>query len=114
MVKVILGYRICPGLTEDEYDHWLYDIHVPDLLQNPYLRRIVFNTVARTLRGDRRYYRISELHYDDMASYEKARAWSEANPIPTERGPAGRTDFDFTVVCEVVEIEAGSALSAES
>ena len=108
MVKVILGYRIMPGLTPAEYDRWLYDIHVPDLLANPYLRRIAFNTVVGTLRGDQGFYRIAELHYNDMPSYERARAWSEANPVPVERGPQGRTDFIFTVLCEVVEVEAGA------
>jgi hypothetical protein len=106
MTKVILGYRVMPELTAEEYDRWLYDIHVPDLLLNPYLRKIVFNTVAATTRGDLDLYRISELHYDDMAGYEKARAWSEANPVPEERGPTGRSDFVFTVACDVVEIDA--------
>jgi hypothetical protein len=108
MVKVILGYRIMPGLTAEAYDRWLYEIHVPDLLANPDLRRIVFNTVLRTLRGDQDYYRIAELHYDDLAAYERAQAWSTAHPTPEERGPRGRTDFLFTVLCDVVEVEAGS------
>lgn len=114
MMKVILGYQIEPGLTAKEYDRWLYDIHVPDLLRNPYLRTIVFNTVVRTLRGDQDYYRIAELHYDDMAAYEQARVWSEANPVPVERGPQGRTHFLFTCLCDVVEIEAGVSQPAGS
>ena len=114
MVKVILGYQIEPGLTAQEYDRWLYDIHVPDLLANPHLRKIVFNTVIRMLRGDQDYYRIAELHYDDQASYERARAWSEANPVPPERGAQGRTHFLFTCLCDAVEIEAAVSQPAGS
>ncbi len=114
MIKVILGYQVEPQLTAVEYDRWLYDIHVPDLLANPYLRKVVFNTVVRTLRGDQNFYRISELHYDDLSSYEQARAWSEANPVPAERGPQGRTHFLFTCLCDVVEIEAALSQPAGS
>lgn len=108
MVKVVLGYRVMPELTPEEYDRWLYEVHVPDLLLNPYLRKIVLNTVAETTRGDLDLYRISELHYGDMDGYRKARAWSEQNPVPVDRGPTGRSDFVFTVACEVVEIDAAT------
>ena len=106
MVKVVLGYRVMPALTAEEYDRWLYEIHVPDLLLNPYLKKIIFNTVAETTRGDLDLYRISELHYEDMEGYRNARAWGEANPVPEGRGPTGRSDFVFSVACDVVEIEA--------
>ncbi len=109
MVKVVLGYRVEPELTAEEYDRWLYEIHVPDLLANPYLQKIVFNTVFETLRGDHDLYRVSELHYENQESYQKARAWSEANPTPEERGPTGRSDFVFTVACEVVEVDRATA-----
>ena len=45
MFKAILGYDIEPGVTAEEYERWLFEVHAPDLLANPYLDRIVFNKV---------------------------------------------------------------------
>lgn len=108
MVKVVLGYRVMQGLTDEEYDRWLYDIHVPDLLLNPYLKKIIFNTVQETTMGDLGLYRVSELHYEDMDGYRASVAWREANPVAEERTPAGRSDFVFSVVTEVDEIDAAT------
>jgi hypothetical protein len=99
-VKAILGYDIEPGLRVEEYEKWLWEVHVPDLSRIPGLRRIVFNTVKGTVRGDQTFYRVAELHYDDMAAFEKAAAWRRENPVPPERSPEGRTAFRFYVVCE--------------
>ena len=46
-IKTILGYDIVPGVTPEEYEPWLFEVHAPDLLANPYLDRIVFNKVLR-------------------------------------------------------------------
>ena len=36
--------------------------------------------------------------------FQKVRGeWFDTNPIPAERGPAGRTDFKFYVLTEVAE-----------
>jgi len=97
----------------EDYDEWLWKIHTPDLLANPYLERIVYNTVLRsveTASGDTMrlpeslpLYRIAELHFRDESSYAAYRNWFVEHPIPRERGPAGRTDFKFYLLAEVAE-----------
>ena len=47
MIKTILGYEIEDGVSPEEYERWLFDVHAPDLMANPYLDRIVFNKVLR-------------------------------------------------------------------
>jgi uncharacterized protein (TIGR02118 family) len=100
MVKVILGYDIVPGMTVQEYENWLRDIHIPDLANIPGLKKVVFNTVKGIVRGETTFYRIAELHYDSMETFEKAKKWREENPVSEERSPKGKTDFKFYVVCE--------------
>jgi len=103
MVKAILGYDIEPGMSEEEYDKWLREIHLPDLSRIPGLKKVVFNTVKGIVRGEMTFYRIAELHYDSMEAFEKAKRWRKKNPVSQERGPYGKTDFKFYVVCETEE-----------
>ena len=105
MVKAILGYDIEPGMTVEEYEKWLREVHIPDLARIPGIRRMVLNTVRDTVRGDATFYRIAELHYDDMESFERAAQWRKENPVPAERAPDGRTAFRFYVVCESETVE---------
>jgi hypothetical protein len=105
MVKAILGYDIMPGMSVEAYEKWLREVHLPDLSRIPGLRRVVFNTVKGTVRGNTTFYRIAELHYDDMDAFERARQWREANPVSKERSADGKTDFRFYVVCESEEVE---------
>jgi hypothetical protein len=105
MVKAILGYDIMPGMSIEEYEKWLRDIHIPDLAKIPGLKKIVFNTVKGIVLGDKTFYRIAELHYDSMDSFEKAKKWRQKNPVSKERSYEGKTDFKFYVVCETEEIE---------
>lgn len=104
MVKAILGYDIEPGMSVQAYEKWLREVHLPDLSRIPGLRRVVFNTVRGVVRGETTFYRIAELHYDSMDDFEKAARWREANPVSPERGPEGKTKFQFYVVCESEEI----------
>lgn len=104
MIKAILGYDIEPGMSEEDYDRWLRDIHLPDMAKIPGLRRIVFNTVKGRLLDGMTFYRIAELHYDSMESFEAAVQWRLENPIPPERGPGGKTAFKFYLLCESEEI----------
>ena len=46
-LKAILGYDISEGISVSDYEHWLADVHFPDLLSNPYLDRIVANDIIR-------------------------------------------------------------------
>jgi hypothetical protein len=105
MVKAILGYDILPAMSVEAYEKWLREVHLPDLKRIPGLKKVVFNTVKGTVRGKTTFYRISELHYEDMEAFRKAMKWREENPVPKERGPDGKTDFKFYVVCETEEID---------
>lgn len=115
MIKTILGYDVVEGVTPEAYDDWLFRVHAPDLLANPYLDRVVFSKVlrpvARTSAGaapagaDRLpFARIGEMYFADEDAYANYVAWFDAHPVPAERGPAGRTDFRFYVVVEAVEV----------
>lgn len=113
-VKTILGYQIQPGVSTEDYERWLFDIHAPDLLANPHLDRIVFNKVLRSVRQasggtaeipeSPSFYRIAEMHFADEQAYDDYLAWFDEHPIPPERGPAGRTDFRFYVLAESTEV----------
>ena len=107
MVKAILGYDIMPGMTMEEYEKWLREIHVPDLRRIPELKKVVFNTVKGIVRGNSAFYRIAELHYDSMEAFEKAKKWREEHPVAKERSPHGKTDFKFYVICETEELDFG-------
>lgn len=107
MIKAILGYDIASGISEDAYDKWLREIHLPDLKKIPGLRRIVLNTVKRTIREGQSFYRIAELHYDSLEAFETAAKWRQENPLPPGRGPEGKTDFKFYVLCETEVVEVG-------
>jgi hypothetical protein len=113
-VKTILGYDIVPGVSADEYEKWLFEVHAPDLLSNPHLDRVVFNKVlgpvtqasggTAAVPPGYSFYRIAEMHYADAEAYQRYVEWFAQNPLPAERGPAGRTDFKFYVVAESVEV----------
>lgn len=112
-VKAILGYDIVDGVSIEDYERWIWDIHVPDLLANPFLDRLVFNTVIRPITATssgsatapkpQTFYRIAELHFADIDAYENYLTWFDENPIPPERGPAGRTRFGFYVLADSVQ-----------
>lgn len=118
MIKALVGYTLVEGVTPEEYDRWLWDIHTPDLLANPHLDRIVYNTVLRPVESasggtmqippSLPLYRVAELHFRDMAAYDAYRAWFTEHPLPRERGPAGRSDFKFYLLAEVVEATRAS------
>jgi len=118
-VKAILGYDIIEGMPEEDYERWLWDIHYPDLLANPHLDRIVLNTVLRSVTTTSAgtatgadattLQRIAELHFADHDAYENYLRWFEEHPIPLERSPAGRSNFHFYVLCDVIEASRDSA-----
>ncbi|MEO7125893.1 MAG: hypothetical protein ABI382_10335 [Nakamurella sp.] len=113
-IKTLVGYDIVPGVSEEEYEDWLFNIHAPDLLANPYLDRIVFNKILRRVEQASggstdipvgyTFYRIAEMHYADETAYENYLAWFVEHPMLRERGPAGRTDFKFYLVSESTEV----------
>jgi uncharacterized protein (TIGR02118 family) len=107
LVKAILGYDILSGMSVQDYEKWLKEVHLPDLSKVPGLKRVVLNTVKGLVKGETTFYRIAELHYESMEAFEKARAWREKNPVARERSPEGKTDFKFYVVCESEEFEFG-------
>ena len=109
-VKAILGYDIVEGVSVEDYERWLADIHFPDLLANPHLDRMVANDIVRpitatsagtgTTAEPTMFYRIVELHFADHDAYRRYLEWFEQNPIDPARGPAGRTDFGFYVLAD--------------
>jgi hypothetical protein len=113
MIKALVGYTLVDGVTPESYDKWLWDIHTPDLMANPHIDKIVYNTVLKSVEsasGDTMklpqsipLYRVAELHFRDMAAYEAYRAWFADHPIPVGRGPAGRTNFKFYLLTDVAE-----------
>lgn len=124
MIKTLIGYTIHEGMTAEEYEDWLFNVHVPDILNNPYVDRLVFNRVLRPvatssdgvpLHADAvELYRIAEMHFADEEAHEKYVAWFREHPVPPERGPGGRTDFKFYVLGESVEFaHEPSAAAAE-
>lgn len=112
--KVVIGYRIADGVSREDYERWLWEVHIPDLLANPYLDRMVYDTVVEPvastsgglveLGGGPDLYRVAELHFADLDAYRRYRAWFEAHPLDPARGPGGRTDFVFYVLTEAVEV----------
>lgn len=117
MIKTMLGYDIEPGVSAEEYEQWLFEVHAPDLMANPHIDRIIFNKVLRpvattsggaaSVGSSTMFYRIAEMHFADEQVYAAYLAWWEDHPIPAERGPAGRTKFQFYVVAEPTVVERG-------
>ncbi|MEO6018958.1 MAG: hypothetical protein ABIP45_01765 [Knoellia sp.] len=118
MYKTILGYVIEEGVEEADYETWLFEVHAPDLLANPHLDRIIFNKVEEQVtstsggtaqvEGGETFYRIAEMHFADAAAYQAYREWFTENPIPPDRGPAGRTRFKFYVTATPTEVTRAS------
>ena len=119
MIKALVGYTLVEGVTPEEYDEWLWKVHTPDLLANPHIDKIVYNTILRPVlsaSGDTArippslaLYRVAEMHFRDEAAYQAYRQWFADHPIPVERGPAGRTDFKFYLLAEVAEATRAAA-----
>lgn len=120
MIKTVLGYEIEPGVSEEEYERWLFEIHAPDILANPHVDRLVFNKVLRpvattsggsmAIPDDLSFYRIAEMLFRDEAAYQAYLDWFAEHPIPEDRSPRGRTAFHFYVVTEVTEVASGDDL----
>lgn len=121
MIKTILGYQIEPGVTAEEYEDWLFNVHVPDILANPFVDKLVFSKVMRPVsaasggtpvRQALSLYRIAEMHFADEEAYESYLQWFADHPVPAERSPAGRTAFQFYVVASVREVGRDSGTQA--
>lgn len=115
MIKTVLAYDIVEGVDEDVYNNWIVNVHAPDILANPYVDRLLFDTVLRpvtstsgggaSIDNPKVPYRVAEIHFKDEESYKKSLEWFRDHPISVERGPQGRTDFHFYVLTKVVEID---------
>lgn len=110
MFKAILGYSIHPSLSQAEFEQWMFDTHVPDLLSNPHLDQVVLNTVTETVatasdgspitQAGPPMYRIAELHFADEAAFRAYREWLTEQPLAPGRGSGGKADFQFYVLTE--------------
>ena len=105
-LRGILAYNRANNKTHEEYNEWLWNVHYPDLLENPHLNKITLSTVSEKkarlssgaeVTGDT-FYRMAELHFNDAAAYDEYIKFFQANPIPVERGPAKWSDFKFYVL----------------
>lgn len=115
MLKTILGYDIVEGVSAEEYERWLFEVHAPDLLANPNIDRIVFNKVlrpvTRTSGGaaevppSESFYRIAEMHFADEQAYARYLDWFVQHPLDPARGPGGRTAFKFYLVTDSTEVD---------
>jgi len=123
MYKTILGYDIEDGVSEEEYEKWLFEVHAPDLLANPHLDRIIFNKVESRVTSasggtaaippGATFYRIAEMQFADEAAYRAYREWFKDHPISVDRGPAGRTRFKFYVTATPIEVTRESLSATE-
>jgi len=120
LIKTILGYQIEPGVSQEEYEDWLFNVHVPDILANPYVDELVFNKVmrpvsatsgGRAVNQELSLYRIAEMHFADEEAYQNYLQWFADHPVPAERSPAGRTAFKFYVVASTREVWRETAAS---
>ncbi|MGH3230122.1 MAG: hypothetical protein ACRDOA_16385 [Streptosporangiaceae bacterium] len=119
MIKTVLGYDIEEGVSAEEYERWLFDVHVPDIMANPHVDKLVFNKVLRPVRTASdgttptgrglSFYRVAEMHFADEDAYRRYLEWFERHPVPAERSPAGRTAFRFYLVTDVTEVGRESA-----
>jgi hypothetical protein len=118
VIKTILGYQIEPGVSEADYEDWLFNVHVPDILANPFVDKLVFSKVLRpvpfTSGGTPVHqalslYRIAEMHFASEDAYKNYLQWFADHPVPADRSPAGRTAFKFYVVTSTREFGRGTA-----
>jgi enoyl-[acyl-carrier-protein] reductase (NADH) len=106
----LLAYDVCDGLTKEEYDAWLYDVHYHDLLANPHLLRIELRTVdpekkailssGAPVTNELQFYRLAEMHFASHESYTEYIGWFSANVIPPPRTPAGKSAFKFYLLSQ--------------
>ena len=119
-IRTILGYDIVERVSEEEYERWLFDIHVPDILANPHVDRLSFHKVlgpvgrasdgSATADGQLTFYRIAEMEFADMEAYQAYLKWFEEHPVPSSRGPAGRTAFRFYLITDSVVYDRSADL----
>lgn len=82
------------GTPEDPdfFEHHYREVHVPLVKKLPGVRRYTFSRNARPVRGDL-YYRIAEVHFDDISALQRALASPEgraaASDVDTLSSTAG-------------------------
>eukprot|EP00933_Yihiella_yeosuensis_P005849 TRINITY_DN110444_c0_g1_i1.p1 TRINITY_DN110444_c0_g1~~TRINITY_DN110444_c0_g1_i1.p1 ORF type:complete len:173 (-),score=30.35 TRINITY_DN110444_c0_g1_i1:59-577(-) len=114
-VRGLLAYNREAGISVEEYDRWLYEEHYHDLLANPELRGITLHQVldakpqlssGKEVENDPavKFWRLAELHFDDLEAYWRYVAWFKERQIPQGRTPAGKSSFKFYVLGETEEI----------
>ncbi|CAK0854026.1 unnamed protein product [Prorocentrum cordatum] len=114
-VRGLLAYNREAGVTEQEYDEWLYTVHYHDLLANPALRGITLSTVLAEkpilssglevgVDPATSFWRLVELHFDSLQDYRQYVEWFKSHVIPQPRTPAGRSSFRFYVLSSAEEM----------
>lgn len=120
MIKTVLAYDIEPGVSVEEYEKWLFNIHVPDIMANPFVNKLSFNKVLRPVTNTSdgsvlsvkpmSFYRVAEMEFENEEAYDNYIKWFDEHEIPKERGPMGRTAFRFYLVTESTGVVRGQPL----
>jgi uncharacterized protein (TIGR02118 family) len=71
MVRFIVLWKNTPRDVEAFERHYR-EVHIPLTKRMAGLRRYTLSRNASVVRGDKPYYRIAELDWDDMASLQRA------------------------------------------
>lgn len=120
MIKTVLAYDIEPGVSVAEYEDWLFNVHVPDIMANPFVSKLSFNKVLKPVErtsdgsplahNEVTFYRVAEMEFEDEAAYQNYLKWFSDHQIPQDRSPVGRTAFRFYLLTESVVVERGQPL----
>jgi hypothetical protein len=112
-IRLVFAYSLRPGVDSEEFERWLYAIHIPDLLENPYITRLVLNRVIAGPDGEPgRYYRTAEQHFVDEEAYRRSLDWRREHPVPAARAADPLIEIDFRAVCSGEEVDCEAARTA--
>lgn len=72
MIKVAALWNIPKTMSEQEFEKWYEEKHIPDAKKIPGLRKYMVNRVVSRHRNSSKYYRMAELCFDSMEAVEQA------------------------------------------
>jgi uncharacterized protein (TIGR02118 family) len=101
MVRFLVLYDM--PADPEAFDRHYREIHIPLAKQLPGLRRYTISRNHQPVRGDRSYYLVAELDWDDMAAMRQAFA-SEAGQATAADVPKFAPTGVSSLVFEVEEV----------
>ena len=72
MIKVAALWNISSAMTEDDFEKWYQERHIPDAKKIPGLRNYTVSRVVSKYRSSSKYYRMAELCFDSIEAVEEA------------------------------------------